>query len=85
MPTVCTLTYTLSFSPPLQLLDPEGAPHSYRTFEREAADAGFHLRTGTECNPGACYTYLGACGPWGGGDGGVVVGVGGVGAVDATR
>jgi len=23
------------------------------------ADAGFHVRTGAECNPGACYSYLG--------------------------
>lgn len=30
-----------------------------QTFEREAAEAGFHVRTGTECNPGACYAYLG--------------------------
>lgn len=32
---------------------------SYKTFEREAAEAGFHVRTGAECNPGACYNYLG--------------------------
>jgi molybdenum cofactor sulfurtransferase len=32
---------------------------SYKTFEREAADAGFHVRTGAECNPGAAYSYLG--------------------------
>ena len=32
---------------------------SDQEFEREAASAGFHVRTGTECNPGACYSYLG--------------------------
>ena len=35
------------------------ARHS-QLFESEAATAGFHVRTGTECNPGACYAYLGA-------------------------
>mmetsp|Transcript_19003 Transcript_19003/g.53201 ORF Transcript_19003/g.53201 Transcript_19003/m.53201 type:complete len:843 (+) Transcript_19003:23-2551(+) len=42
-----------------QLKAPDGSPLSYRTFEREAAEAGFHVRTGAECNPGACYAYLG--------------------------
>ncbi|KAG1671558.1 hypothetical protein FOA52_011280 [Chlamydomonas sp. UWO 241] len=36
-----------------------GRSLSYKTFELEAAVAGFHVRTGTECNPGAAYTYLG--------------------------
>ncbi|GMH33807.1 hypothetical protein BSKO_01641 [Bryopsis sp. KO-2023] len=38
---------------------PDGSAYSYRTFEREAADAGFHVRTGIECNPGAAYNYIG--------------------------
>lgn len=28
-------------------------------FARPPPDAGFHLRTGAECNPGACYGFLG--------------------------
>lgn len=47
----------LNFEP----LSPDGQPLSYRAFEREAAAAGFHVRTGAECNPGACYAYLGGC------------------------
>ncbi len=42
-----------------EVLSPSGTPLSYRTFEREAAEEGFHVRTGAECNPGACYAYLG--------------------------
>lgn len=42
-----------------EVLRPDGTVFSYKTFEREAADAGFHVRTGAECNPGACYNYLG--------------------------
>ncbi|KAG2427700.1 hypothetical protein HYH02_014532 [Chlamydomonas schloesseri] len=42
-----------------ELLRPDGSIFSYKTFEREAATAGFHVRTGAECNPGACYNYLG--------------------------
>eukprot|EP00798_Chlamydomonas_sp_ICE-L_P024132 gene24132-9714_t len=37
----------------------DGSVYSYKAFEREAAEAGFHVRTGAECNPGACYSYLG--------------------------
>eukprot|EP00878_Enallax_costatus_P013939 GHUV01014576.1.p1 GENE.GHUV01014576.1~~GHUV01014576.1.p1 ORF type:complete len:479 (+),score=157.31 GHUV01014576.1:163-1437(+) len=51
-----------------EVLRPNGSVFSYKTFEREAADAGFHVRTGAECNPGACYSYLGievGCGWWG--------------------
>jgi len=69
-----TLTLTLvSFTPPAQtnvqvqgpiinfsLKSPTGETLSYKAFEEEAAEAGFHLRTGAECNPGACYAYLGA-------------------------
>eukprot|EP01024_Parvocaulis_polyphysoides_P052965 TRINITY_DN5262_c1_g1_i1.p4 TRINITY_DN5262_c1_g1~~TRINITY_DN5262_c1_g1_i1.p4 ORF type:complete len:119 (-),score=20.96 TRINITY_DN5262_c1_g1_i1:251-607(-) len=36
-----------------------GQIFSYKKFEKEAAEAGFHVRTGAECNPGACYKYLG--------------------------
>ncbi|GIL62185.1 hypothetical protein Vafri_16451 [Volvox africanus] len=42
-----------------ELLKPDGSIFSYKTVEREAAGTGFHLRTGAECNPGACYNYLG--------------------------
>lgn len=42
-----------------ELLQPDGSPFSYRTFQKESADAGFHVRTGAECNPGACYKYVG--------------------------
>lgn len=42
-----------------EVLRPDGSVFSYKTFEREAASAGFHVRTGAECNPGACYNYLG--------------------------
>ncbi|KAL6757710.1 pyridoxal phosphate-dependent transferase [Haematococcus lacustris] len=42
-----------------EVLGPQGDCLSYRRIEREAAAAGFHLRTGAECNPGACYAYLG--------------------------
>jgi len=42
-----------------EILKPDGNVFSYKTFEREAAVEGFHVRTGSECNPGACYTYLG--------------------------
>jgi hypothetical protein len=42
-----------------ELLKPNGGIHSYRTFEMEAAEAGFHVRTGAACNPGACYAELG--------------------------
>jgi molybdenum cofactor sulfurtransferase len=35
------------------------AVFSYKSFEVAAAEAGLHVRTGAECNPGACYAYLG--------------------------
>jgi molybdenum cofactor sulfurtransferase len=41
-----------------EVLRPDGRVFSYKTFEREAAEAGFHVRTGSECNPGACFAYL---------------------------
>ena len=31
----------------------------YKKIEKESAAAGFHIRTGAECNPGACYAWLG--------------------------
>eukprot|EP00884_Botryococcus_braunii_P001647 jgi/Botrbrau1/11483/Bobra.0360s0010.1 len=42
-----------------EVLNPAGAPYSYRTFQLESAAAGIHVRTGAECNPGACYSYVG--------------------------
>ena len=42
-----------------ELLKPNGGVFSYKTFEVEAAEAGFHVRTGAACNPGACYAELG--------------------------
>ncbi len=42
-----------------ELLQPDGVPFSYREIQEASAAAGFHLRTGSECNPGACYSYLG--------------------------
>eukprot|EP01025_Chloroclados_australasicus_P039899 TRINITY_DN4155_c0_g1_i1.p1 TRINITY_DN4155_c0_g1~~TRINITY_DN4155_c0_g1_i1.p1 ORF type:complete len:789 (+),score=82.25 TRINITY_DN4155_c0_g1_i1:167-2533(+) len=42
-----------------EILNPSKSVLSYKQFEREAADAGFHIRTGAECNPGACYKYIG--------------------------
>lgn len=42
-----------------EILKPTGEVFSYKTSEKEAAEAGFHLRTGVECNPGAAYNYIG--------------------------
>ena len=42
-----------------EILQDDGTPVSYRSVQEASAEAGFHLRTGAECNPGACYTYLG--------------------------
>jgi len=42
-----------------EILKPTGEVFSYKTSEREAAEAGFHLRAGLECNPGAAYNYIG--------------------------
>lgn len=39
-------------------MSPNGDPLSYKAFEKEAANSGFHVRTGSECNPGAAYNYL---------------------------
>ncbi|KAI8471501.1 MAG: pyridoxal phosphate-dependent transferase [Monoraphidium minutum] len=41
------------------LIKPDGSLFSYKGFETAAAGAGLHVRTGSECNPGACYNYLG--------------------------
>ena len=42
-----------------ELLGSKGKVQSYKTFEKDAAKAGFHVRTGIECNPGAAYNYIG--------------------------
>lgn len=42
-----------------EVLDPAGEVVSYRLVEREAAAAGFHIRTGSHCNPGAAYRDIG--------------------------
>jgi hypothetical protein len=71
--TTTTTTPTATITPPpppayaqvqggilnFEVLAPSGQALSYKAFEKEAADAGFHVRTGSECNPGACYNYLG--------------------------
>lgn len=47
-------------SPPCASPPPPAPPvFSYKAFELAAAEAGLHVRTGAECNPGACYAYLG--------------------------
>lgn len=43
----------------MELLREDGTAYSYKSFEAEAAEAGFHIRTGIECNPGAAYNYIG--------------------------
>jgi hypothetical protein len=45
--------------PPPSNPPPQTAVFSYKAFELAAAAAGIHVRTGSECNPGACYSYLG--------------------------
>eukprot|EP00892_Ulva_mutabilis_P009776 jgi/Ulvmu1/7170/UM034_0078.1 len=42
-----------------EVLAPDGAVRSYREVEVEAAEAGFHIRTGIHCNPGAAYRDVG--------------------------
>eukprot|EP01026_Neomeris_dumetosa_P051267 TRINITY_DN4507_c0_g1_i3.p1 TRINITY_DN4507_c0_g1~~TRINITY_DN4507_c0_g1_i3.p1 ORF type:complete len:788 (-),score=106.11 TRINITY_DN4507_c0_g1_i3:276-2639(-) len=42
-----------------EVLNPNREIFSYKQFEKEAAESGFHIRTGAECNPGACYKYIG--------------------------
>jgi len=42
-----------------EVLGADGGVLSYREIQQAAGEAGFHLRTGAECNPGACYKYLG--------------------------
>lgn len=39
-----------------QILTPDGQPFSYRTASGVLAQAGFHMRCGCTCNPGACYS-----------------------------
>lgn len=38
-----------------QLLKPDGGLFSYRSASGVLAEAGFHMRCGCTCNPGACY------------------------------
>ena len=38
-----------------QLLRPDGGLFSYRVASGVLAEAGFHMRCGCTCNPGACY------------------------------
>ena len=42
-----------------EVLDDRGSPRSYKEFEEAAVAAGLHLRTGSLCNPGACYACTG--------------------------
>lgn len=48
---------TLNF----QLLSPSGHLHSYRAASAALAEAGFHMRCGCTCNPGACYGAAAEC------------------------
>jgi selenocysteine lyase/cysteine desulfurase len=41
------------------VLSPEGKHIGYHVVQSVTADAQIHLRTGCNCNPGACYDYLG--------------------------
>jgi len=41
------------------VLKPDGEPIGYVRVQHESAAAGFHIRTGASCNPGACYSALG--------------------------
>jgi molybdenum cofactor sulfurtransferase len=42
-----------------QILKPSGELFSYRTASRVLAEAGFQIRDGCMCNPGACYRAVG--------------------------
>lgn len=42
-----------------QILKPNGEVFSYRHASTALADAGFHMRCGCTCSPGACYGFLG--------------------------
>ncbi|PRW20464.1 Molybdenum cofactor sulfurase [Chlorella sorokiniana] len=42
-----------------QILKPNGEVFSYRRAGTAMVAAGFHMRTGCTCNPGACYAFLG--------------------------
>lgn len=41
------------------VLKPDGEVFSYKTAGIELSDAGFHVREGCMCNPGACYAAVG--------------------------
>jgi len=40
------------------VMDSKGDPIGYTRVQKESAAAGFHIRTGSSCNPGACYNNL---------------------------
>ena len=42
-----------------QILKPSGELFSYRTAARVLSEAGFNVRDGCMCNPGACYAAVG--------------------------
>ena len=43
----------------LVVLNPFGNAYGYQTIQDESSREGIHLRTGCNCNPGACYDFLG--------------------------
>lgn len=51
---------TLNF----EVLGRSGAVIGYKEVGEELSEAGFHLRTGCTCNPGACYNATGDGRAW---------------------
>jgi len=43
----------------LLVLAPNGTVVGYHDVQKKTSDAHIHIRTGCNCNPGACYDYLG--------------------------
>ena len=43
----------------LLVLQPNGTAVGYHEVQEKTSDAHLHIRTGCNCNPGACYDYLG--------------------------
>jgi len=43
----------------LLVLNPNGTVVGYHDVQKKTSDAHIHIRTGCNCNPGACYDYLG--------------------------
>eukprot|EP01107_Rhizomastix_libera_P009045 TRINITY_DN2481_c0_g1_i1.p1 TRINITY_DN2481_c0_g1~~TRINITY_DN2481_c0_g1_i1.p1 ORF type:complete len:579 (+),score=100.46 TRINITY_DN2481_c0_g1_i1:32-1738(+) len=43
----------------IRVMDKNGNNVGYRSVQDASAEYGIHLRTGCNCNPGACYGYLG--------------------------